>query len=240
MPRKSKLIPEQRTHLVLRLLSKEEPAVQVARRAGGSNKQVYKAMKAARLLQKRRVRKAELYQAARRFELLPKGPNELWQADVTYIHISGHGWWCAVTVIDYYSRYLLACHFTPGYRATDISAALDAVRAEAGRLHGPLSTTLFLVTDNGPSFLARAFRNHIDGDYAQVRIQYRTPSQLGLLERFHQARKTEEVHWKLYASPGEARESLEVLRRRYNDICPPWVLMPPEGGDPTRLYGEPL
>ena len=26
-----------------------------------------------------------------------------------------------------------------------------------------------------------------------------------------------EVYWKLYASPGEARESLEVFRRRYND-----------------------
>ena len=46
---------------------------------------------------------------AKLFELLPQAPNELWQADVTYIHIPGHGWWYAVTVIDYYSRYLLAC-----------------------------------------------------------------------------------------------------------------------------------
>ena len=51
------------------------------------------------------------------FELLPSAPNELWQADVTYLHIPGHGWWYAVTVIDYYSRYLLACHFTPRSRA---------------------------------------------------------------------------------------------------------------------------
>jgi hypothetical protein len=39
----------------------------------------------------------ELYQAARLFELLPQAPNELWQMDVTYIHIPGHGWWYAVT-----------------------------------------------------------------------------------------------------------------------------------------------
>jgi hypothetical protein len=49
-----------------------------------------------------------------------------------------------------------------------------------------------------PSFLARAFRRHIDGDYAHVRIQYRTPTQLGLLERFHQTLKSEEVYWQLY------------------------------------------
>ena len=35
--------------------------------------------------------------------------------DVTYIHIPSYGWWYAVTVIDYYSRYLLACHLTSRY-----------------------------------------------------------------------------------------------------------------------------
>ena len=190
-------------------------------------------MKAAGLLQKRRVRNAELYQAARLFELMPSGPNELWQADVTYIHIPGHGWWYAVTVIDYYSRSLLTCHFTPSYRAAHVTAALDAARAEAERLHGALAKSPFLVTDNGSSFLARAFRRHIDGDYAHVRIGYRTPTQLGLLERFHRTLKSEEVYWKLYASPGEARESLEVFRRRYNEVRPHWALVPPEGGDPV-------
>jgi transposase InsO family protein len=198
-----------------------------------SNKQVYKVLKAAGLLQKRRVRQAELYQAARLFELLPNRPNALWQADVTYIHIPGYGWWYAVTVIDYYSRYLLACHFTPSYAATAVTAALDTARAEAERIHGPLTTPPFLVTDNGSSFLARAFRRHIEGDYTHVRIQYRTPTQLGLLERFHQTLKTEEVYWKLYAHPGEARQSLEVFRRRYNDVRPHWALVPPAGGDPV-------
>lgn len=238
--RTPKAVPEELAEKI-RKLANEYPwwgykrITVVARRRGlgVSNKMVYKVMKAAGLLQKRRVRKAELYQAARLFELLPKGPNELWQSDVTYIHIPGHGWWYAVTVIDYYSRYLLACHFTPSYCANDINFALDAARAEAERLHGPLTTIPFLVTDNGPSFLARAFRSHIDGDYAHVRIQYRTPTQLGLLERFHQTLKTEEVYWKLYAGPGEARESLEVFRRRYNDVRPHWALIPPDGGDPV-------
>jgi transposase InsO family protein len=159
----------------------------VARDWGVGNKVVYRVFKATGLLQRPRLRQAALYQAARLFELLPAGPNELWQADVTYLHIPGHGWWYAVTVIDYYSRYLLARHF----------------------------------------------RAHIDGQYSHVRIQYRTPTQLGLLERFHQTLKTEEVYWRLYRSPGEARESLEVFRRRYNDVRPHWALIPTEGGDPV-------
>lgn len=213
----------------------------VTRRAGVgvTNKQVYRVMKAAGLLQKRRVREAAVYQTARLFELLPQGPNELWQSDVTYLHIPGHGWWYAVTVIDYYSRYLLACYFTPSYCTRDVTAGLDIARAEAERLHGPLKKMPFLVTDNGSSFISRAFRQHIDGQYAHVCIQYRTPTQLGLLERFHQTLKTEEVYWKLYATPGEARESLEVFRHRYNEVRPHWALVPVDGGDaltPEDVY----
>jgi len=213
----------------------------IARREalGVTNKQVYRIFKAAGLLQKPRVREAAIYQTARLFELLPSGPNELWQADVTYLHIPGHGWWYAVTVIDYYSRYLLACHFTASYSAREIAAALDRARAEAERLHGPLAKTPFLVTDNGSSFLARHFQAHIAGHYAHVRIQYRTPTQLGLLERFHQTLKTEEVYWKLYTSPAEARESLEEFRCRYNGVRPHWALEPLGGGDvvtPQDVY----
>ena len=62
-----------------------------------------------------------------------------------------------------------------------MNAALDAARAEAERHHGPLERPPFLVTDNGSSFLAKRFRRHIDGRYAHVRINYRTPTQLGLL-----------------------------------------------------------
>lgn len=215
----------------------------VARRQGlsVSNKVVYRVFKAASLLQKPRPREAALYQAARLFELLPAGANELWQSDVTYLHIPGHGWWYAVTVIDYYSRYLLACHFTPSYRAQDVTAALEAARAEAERLHGSLEKVPFLVTDNGSSFLARHFRSYVEGQFSHVRINYRTPTQLGLLERFHQTLKTEEVYWHLYENPAQARASLEIFRQRYNDIRPHWALVPPEGGDPitpTEVYAH--
>ena len=91
----------------------------MCRRAGHAvkNREAYIVMRDHRLLQKPCERAAEVYQAARLFELLPQRPNDLWQMDVTYIYIPGHGWWYAVTVIDYYSRYLLACHLTFSYSA---------------------------------------------------------------------------------------------------------------------------
>lgn len=196
-----------------------------------SHKFVYAVFKAEKLFQKRRATAAELHQSAKLFELLPTRVNALWQADVTYIHIPGHGWWYAVTVIDYYSRYLLALHLTPSYAAPEINVAIDQARAEAERLHGEIGTQPFLVTDNGSSFLAKRFRAHVGETFRHVRTRYRTPQQLGLLERFHQTLKREEVYWQLYDSPADAREKLAAFRERYNMIRPHWALGPADGGD---------
>jgi transposase InsO family protein len=213
----------------------------VLRRAGHvvSKKFVHAVFKAEDLMQKRRATKAELHQSAKLFELLPTRPNALWQSDVTYIHIPGHGWWYAVTVIDYYSRYLLACHLTPSCSAPEVSAAIELAVQEAERLHGKLEKMPFLVTDNGSCFLARHFQKAIKAKFQHVRTRYRTPQQLGLLERFHQTLKREEVYWQLYDHPQDAREKLSAFRDRYNAIRPHWALESAEGGDvltPEDVY----
>lgn len=204
------------------------------------NRDAYRVMKAQGLLHKRRRRPAELYQARKLFELLPSGPNELWQMDVTYVHIPGYGWWYAVTVIDYYSRYLLAVRLTFSYCASEVIAALKEARAEAERLCGPLTKRPFLVTDNGSSFIARRFGDYVKDHFAHVRIQYRTPTQLGLLERFHQTFKDEEVYWRLYDDPRQARLCFAEFKDRYNGRRPHWALVPESGGDPVTpqdVYG---
>lgn len=213
----------------------------MCRRAGTAvkDRQVYQVMRSHGLLQKPKPRQAELHQTAKLFELLPQAPNDLWQMDVTYIHIPGYGWWYAVTVIDYYSRYLLACHLTSSYSALETAHALKLARQEAERIHGPLAKRPFLVTDNGSSFIARRFVAFVQDQYRHVRIQYRTPQQLGLLERFHATLKKEEVYWRLYEHPQHCRTCLAEFRTRYNERRPHWSLRPATGGDPwtpTEVY----
>ena len=185
------------------------------------------------MLNRPKPRKAELYQALKLFELLPKRPNDLWQTDVTYIHIPGHAWWYAVTVIDYFSRYLLAIHLTSSYAAKECNKAIEQAILKAESIHGKLTRKPFLVTDNGSSFLAKQFQNFIVDDFQHVRIRYRTPTQLGLLERFHRTLKAEEVYYQLYKNPGHCRDSLEEFQERYNTIRPHWALHPESGGDPV-------
>ncbi len=199
-------------------------------------RRVYRILKAANLLHRLKARIAERarQEVAKLYQLLPQRPNELWQTDVTYIRIPGYGWWYAITVIDYYSRYLLALHLTPSYSAFAASHALRLAVQEAQRLHGPLTRPVFLVTDNGPSFIARRFQATLAGieiaglgvsAFSQVRIAYRTPTQLGLLERFHETLKYEEVYWHRYDDPADARQKLASYHERYNEARPHWALV---------------
>jgi len=197
------------------------------------NRQAYQVMQEFDLLHKPVGRKAELYQAAKLFELLPDGPNELWQMDVTYVHIPGYGWWYAITVIDYYSRYLLAAYLTDSYSAAEAVHALALARGEAERLCGPLQKRPFVVTDNGPSFIARRFGAYLKDLFSHVRIRYRTPTQLGLLERFHKTLKDEEIYWQMYDNPEHCRQCLAEFQDRYNRLRPHWALVPEGGGDPV-------
>lgn len=210
----------------------------ICRRAGYKvkNRQALRVMNKHGLVHKRHSSPVEIYQASKLYELLPKGPNELWQMDVTYVYIPGYGWWYAVTVIDYYSRYLLACYLTDSYSAANANFAIDLARTEAERIHGPLEKIPFLVTDNGPTFIAKKFYRHIKDLYSHVRIRYRTPTQLGLLERFHQTLKQEEVYWRLYDNPYHAEQCLREFQLRYNTIRPHWALIPETGGDPMTPY----
>ena len=52
--------------------------------------------------------------------------------------------------------------------------------------------------------------------------------QLGLLERFHETLKYEEVYWHLYADPRDARHKLACYHERYNQARPHWALVAAE------------
>ncbi len=88
------------------------------------------------------------------------------------------------------------------------------------------------MTDNGACSLARKFQSFLQHRFRYVRIQYHTPQQMGLFERFHGTLKTEEAYYRYYESPNDARTCLEEFRQRYNQVRPHWALRPVETADP--------
>ncbi len=58
--------------------------------------------------------------------------NELWQTDCTYLPVVGWGWYFLSTVLDDYSRKILAWKLRPTMRAEDVIETLDLARATTG------------------------------------------------------------------------------------------------------------
>lgn len=70
--------------------------------------------------------------AGKSFQHPTHRPNELWQTDFTYLHVVSWGWYYLSTVLDDYSRYILAWTLRTSMAATDVMDTLDLARAAAG------------------------------------------------------------------------------------------------------------
>src|SRR5262249_1989631 len=95
-----------------------------------------------------------LMKAADRFANPTTAPNQLWQTDFTYFKVIGWGWFYLSTVLDDFSRYILAWKLCTTMAATDVSDTLYAALQASGLdqvkvLHRPR-----LLSDNGPSYLS--------------------------------------------------------------------------------------
>ncbi len=81
-------------------------------------------------------------------------PNQLWQTDFTYLKVIGWGWYDLSTVLDDFSRYVIAWKLCTTMRAGDVTDTLDLALDASGCdrptvLHRPR-----LLTDNGWSYIA--------------------------------------------------------------------------------------
>jgi putative transposase len=133
----------------------------------------------------------EVVQAAKKFAQPTQRVNELWQTDFTYFKLQGWGWYYLSTVLDDYSRYILAWKLTPTMAATDVQATLEAALTSAGLVrrvrvrHRPR-----LLSDNGPAYLSGALRAFL----REQRIEHTRgapfhPMTQGKIERYHRTMK---------------------------------------------------
>ena len=60
--------------------------------------------------------------AADAFKDKTTAPNQLWQTDFTYLKVIGWGWFYLSTVLDDFSRYIVAWKLCPTMKAEDVTA----------------------------------------------------------------------------------------------------------------------
>ena len=97
--------------------------------------------------------------AADEFTDKTTAPNQLWQTDFTYLKVIGWGWFYLSTVLDDFSRYIVAWKLCTTMKAADVTATLErALRAsgldKARVVHRPR-----LLSDNGSSYISDDLAN---------------------------------------------------------------------------------
>jgi len=87
--------------------------------------------------------------AAERFAQPTTAPNQLWQTDLTYLKVIGWGWFHLSTVLDDFSRYILAWKLcTHDHDCHRFRRHPAQFRPGARVRHRPR------LSDNGPSYLS--------------------------------------------------------------------------------------
>src|ERR687893_2577618 len=92
--------------------------------------------------------------AAGSFKDKTTAPNQLWQTDFTYLKVIGWGWFYLSSVLDDFSRYIVAWKLCATMRAEDVTDTLDLALAASGLDQVEVVHRPRLLTDNGASYIA--------------------------------------------------------------------------------------
>ena len=154
--------------------------------------------------------------AADEFHDKTTAPSQLWQTDFTYLKVTGWGWFYLSTVLDDFSRYILAWKLCTTMKAQDVTDTLSLALDASGLDQATVAHRPRLLSDNGSSY--------ISGDLAQwlgqrkmehVRGAPNHPQTQGKIERWHQTLKNR-ILLENYYLPGDLETQVRAFVEHYN------------------------
>lgn len=127
----------------------------------------------------------------KQFKHPTKRVNELWQTDFTQFKVIGWGWYYLSTVLDDYSRYIIAWKLATGMAATDVQDTLDLALAKTGVTQVKVEHRPRLLSDNGPAYVSHELARYLaQFNIRHIRGKPYHPMTQGKIERYHRSLKT--------------------------------------------------
>lgn len=154
--------------------------------------------------------------AADRFANPTTAVNQLWQTDFTYLKVTGWGWYYLSTVLDDFSRYIVAWKLCPTMAAADVTATLDLALQASGLDQLAADRRPRLLSDNGPSYLATELADWLDQQgMSHTRGKPYHPMTQGKIERWHLSLKSR-ILLENYYLPGDLERAVAAFVEHYN------------------------
>jgi len=99
---------------------------------------------------------------ANEFKDKTTAPNQLWQTDFTYLKITGWGWYYLSTILDDFSRYIVAWKLCPTTKAQDVCDTLDLPVTKTRLDQINVEHRPRLLSDNGASYISSDLAEWLD------------------------------------------------------------------------------
>ncbi|MCK5181141.1 MAG: IS3 family transposase [Dehalococcoidia bacterium] len=143
-------------------------------------------------------------------------PHQLWATDASYFKVVGWGYYYLVTVMDDYSRFILAWKLQKDMSANSLIEVIQEAVDATGMTDVPVEDRTRLLSDNGAGYVSRSFRDylHLVGIHHILAAPYH-PQTNGKLERYHQSIKRE-VNQLPYELPSQLEQAIADFVDYYN------------------------
>jgi len=154
--------------------------------------------------------------AANEFRDKTTAINQLWQTDFTYLKVIGWGWMYLSTVLDDYSRYIIAWKLCTTMKASDVTDTLELALQASGCDQVSVVHKPRLLSDNGASYISGDLAEWLeDKGMDHVRGAPYHPQTQGKIERWHQTLKNR-ILLDNYFYPADLNAQIETFVDHYN------------------------
>src|SRR5262245_29866074 len=154
--------------------------------------------------------------AADEFKDKTTAPNQLWQTDFTYLKVIGWGWFYLSTILDDFSRYIIAWKLCTTMRAGDVTDTLQMALTASGCAAARVVHKPRLLSDNGSSYVSGDLARWLeDAGMHHVRGAPSHPQTQGKIERRHQTLKNR-ILLENYYLPGDLKAHINRFIEHYN------------------------
>jgi len=154
--------------------------------------------------------------AAEKFNKPTRRVHELWQTDFTWLKVAGWGHYFLTSILDDYSRYIIAWLLTTTMTADDVKMLIDRARAVTGVSAPRVHHRPRLLSDNGSAYISKDLKAYLQQhDIGHVRGRPYHPQTQGKIERYHRTMKNV-VTLQTYFFPWELEMEIGRFVDHYN------------------------
>ena len=154
--------------------------------------------------------------ASAEYRFKTSGPHQLWATDASYFRVAGWGYYYMVSVMDDFSRFILAWRLQIDMTSPSLIDVVQDAVDRTGMNDVPVEDRAKLLSDNGSGYISRAFQEYVQ--LVGIRHIFAAPyhpQTNGKLERYHQTLKRS-VNQVPYDVPTDLQCAIEKFVEFYN------------------------